>query len=74
MALQVETNFEQEAAADKSCENPDVGLFEKGDMRTVAKSEVLGSMGLKRKQMKWPHQQNAVNPGSWNGEWSVLRG
>ncbi|NXF99876.1 ZBTB5 protein, partial [Sakesphorus luctuosus] len=45
-ATQVETSFDQEAAAEKSsfpCENPEVGLNEKEHMRVVVKSEPLSS-------------------------------
>ncbi|KFO62022.1 Zinc finger and BTB domain-containing protein 5 [Corvus brachyrhynchos] len=43
---QVETSFDQEAAAEKSnfpCENPEVSLNEKEHMRVVVKSEPLSS-------------------------------
>lgn len=53
VALQVETCFEQEVAAKKRgghCENHEVGFFEKENMRVVSKSELLGSLGLRRKQ------------------------
>ncbi|NWT03438.1 ZBTB5 protein, partial [Mionectes macconnelli] len=45
-ATQVETSFDQEAAAEKSnfpCENPEVSLNEKEHMRVVVKSEPLSS-------------------------------
>lgn len=45
-ATQVETGFEQEAAAEKGgfqCENPEVGLGEKEHMRVVVKAEPLSS-------------------------------
>ncbi|XP_054143579.1 zinc finger and BTB domain-containing protein 5 [Melozone crissalis] len=45
-ATQVETSFDQEAAAEKSnfpCENPEVTLNEKEHMRVVVKSEPLSS-------------------------------
>lgn len=51
-ALQLETSFEQEAAAetyDIPCENSELDLFEKQPMRMVAKSESLGSPSLRRK-------------------------
>lgn len=68
VGLQAETHFEQEVAAEKRgghCENHEVGFFEKEKMRIVSKSEFLGSLDLRRKQTQWPHQQKAMNPGSW---------
>ncbi|KAF3822009.1 hypothetical protein GH733_007383 [Mirounga leonina] len=53
VALQIETHFEQEVAAEKRgghCENREGGFFEKETLRIVSKSEPLVSLGLRKKQ------------------------